>query len=138
MYKYIKANIYPENEGGLSRSVHSTVAQLINDPYGSKLYGKIANMQNDAVIPYIEGIMAMAEVADINIKGLNDLYELIISNGARSILGETSLFDVLYINSVDESAHIEVVAENEKDARNKAKSKLGSECYRVISAVRKD
>lgn len=86
MYKYIKANIYPENEGGLSRSVHSTVAQMINDPYGSKLYGKIMNTQSDTVIPYVEGIIAMAELANIDIDGLNDFYELLITEGVRPVI----------------------------------------------------
>jgi len=86
MYKYIKASRYPDDEGGLKRTVHHVVAKLINDQYGSKLYGKIMNMQSDTVIPYIEGIMAMAELANIDIAGLNDFYELLITEGVGPVI----------------------------------------------------
>lgn len=45
----------------------------------------------------------------------------------------SKLFDVWYINSIDNQDHIQVEAIDEQDARKIAKNKLGKECYHIIN-----
>ena len=82
MYKYIKSSY---DDVDIRRSVHRATAEMINDPVGSKLYGKIMNVTDDEKIAFIEGIFACAEAAGISIKGINELYELMITEGVETV-----------------------------------------------------
>lgn len=48
---------------------------------------------------------------------------------------KNKLYTIFFVTSSDSSAQIDIYAESPRDARNKAKQKLGKKCFRIVDVI---
>lgn len=68
-----------------SQNIELDVSDMMKDKLQRRLYGKMMNLIDDAVEPWLQGVLDLAEVSDIDIPGIVQIYNAIQEHGVTAV-----------------------------------------------------
>lgn len=76
-----KDNIYAEDINIQSFDLDS----IMKDKVQRRIYGKMLNLVDDAVEPWLQGVLDLAEVSGMNIPGIVNIWNAIQEHGVKAV-----------------------------------------------------
>lgn len=83
MKKYIRSN--EDNLVTDYLDIEITMSDILKDKVQRRIYGKMMNLVDDAVEPWLQGVLDLAEVSDIDIPGIVQIYNAIQEHGVTAV-----------------------------------------------------
>ena len=67
-------------------SIDLDLSDMISDKIGRKLFGKIMNIPDEHVESYLQGCVDICQLANIEVPGLEEIYNSVLENGVNETL----------------------------------------------------
>lgn len=67
-------------------SIDLDLSDMINDKVGRKLFGKIMNTPRDNLKSYLQGLVDICQLSNIEVPGLEEIYNSVLENGVNETL----------------------------------------------------
>lgn len=93
MKKYVKSSTDPNNYVISSTFDYSEdiniqsfdLDSIMKDKVQRRIYGKMLNLVDDAVEPWLQGVLDLAEVSGMNIPGIVNIWNAIQEHGVEAV-----------------------------------------------------
>lgn len=67
-------------------SIDLDLSDMIKDKIGRKLFGKIMNTPRDNLKSYLQGLVDICQLSNIEVPGLEEIYNSVLENGVNETL----------------------------------------------------
>lgn len=81
MKRYIQCNNGNPQRDLVPINIDSAMSDILRDPIQRRIYGKLMNLTREAVKPYLQGVLDLAELSNLDVSGILKIYEAIHENG---------------------------------------------------------
>ena len=68
-----------------SQNIELDVSDMMNDKLQRRLYGKLMNLVDDAVEPWLQGVLDLAELSGIELSSITNIWNAIQEHGVVAV-----------------------------------------------------
>lgn len=83
MKKYIRSN--EDNLVTDYLNIEITMSDILKDKVQRRIYGKMMNLVDDAVEPWLQGVLDLAELSGIELSGITTIWNAIQEHGVVAV-----------------------------------------------------